>query len=78
MVKTTKEKIITAASKDFGDFVNTDGDWCLTRTPEQFKTFLEKSFGFSVIECKATANSTAVAITDDGIKIAWNGYCMMA
>lgn len=72
---TTKEQIINAASKPYGEFVNTDGKWCMTRTPEQFKAFLENTFGFEVVECKSTNNSTAVAITADGLSIAWNGYC---
>lgn len=72
---TTKEKIINAASKEHGGFVNTDGAWCMIRTPEQFKVFLENTFGFEVIECNSANNSTAVAITADGLEIAWNGYC---
>lgn len=72
---TTKEKIINAASKEYGGFVNTDGAWCMTRTPEQFKAFLENTFGFEVTECKSANNSMAVAITNDGLTIAWNGYC---
>lgn len=72
---TTKETIINAAAKEYGEFVNTDGAWCMTRTPEQFKNFLENKFGFEVIECKATTYSTAVAITADGLRIVWNGYC---
>lgn len=72
---TTKEKIINAASKEHGGFVNTDGAWSMTRTPAQFKAFLENTFGFEVTECKSANNSTAVAITADGLTIAWNGYC---
>lgn len=78
---TTKEKIIEAANRKSiysdhtGDFVNTDGEWCMTRTPEQFKAFLEEAFGFEVIECKPTNNSTAIATTADGLQIAWNGFC---
>lgn len=72
---TTKEKIINAASKEHGGFVNTDGAWSTTRTPAQFKAFLENTFGFEVTECKSANNSTAVAITADGLTIAWNGYC---
>ena len=72
---TTKEKIINTASKEHGGFVNTDGAWCMTRTPAQFKAFLENAFGFEVTECKTEKNSTAVAITADGLQIAWNGYC---
>lgn len=78
---TTKEKIIEAANHkspyaDFpGAYVNTDGEWCMTETPEQFKAFLEKTYGFEVVECKATAYSTAVATTACGLSIAWNGFC---
>lgn len=78
---TTKEKIIEAANRkslysDYtGDFVYTDGAWCMTRTPGQFKEFLEKAFGFEVIECKATTYSTAIATTACGLRIAWNGFC---
>lgn len=35
-----KTKIMEAVARG-GDFVNTDGEWCGTRTPEQFKAFLE-------------------------------------
>lgn len=73
---TTKEQIIEAATKEHGGFVNTDGAWCRTRTPGQFRAFLESEYGFEVIECKATNFSTAVAITADGLRIAWNGYCL--
>lgn len=71
---TTKQKIIEAANR--GDFVNTDGNWCMTRTPEEFKTFLEKEFGFEVVECKSIAGCTAIAVTADGYVIGWNGYCV--
>lgn len=72
---TTKGKIINTASKEHGGFVDTDGAWCMTSSPEQFKTFLENTFGFEVLECKSTNYSTAVAFTADGLQIAWNGYC---
>lgn len=72
---TTKEKIINTASETHGGFVNTDGEWSMTSTPEQFKAFLEKSFGFVVTKCKSSNTSTAVAFTADGLQIAWNGYC---
>lgn len=72
---TTKEKIIAAASKQYGGFVDTAGAWCMASTPEQFRAFLENQFGFEIIECKATKYSTAVAITADGLSIAWNGHC---
>lgn len=59
---TTKQRIIEAATRrEHGGFVNTDGKWCMTRSPEEFKVFLEKEFGFEVVECKAMAGSTAVA-----------------
>lgn len=75
-VYTTKERIIeTANQPEIGGFVNTDGDWCMTRTPEQFKEMLESYFGFEVIECKATAHSKAIAKTKCGLQIAWNGHC---
>lgn len=72
---TTKEKIVEAASKAHGEFVNTDGAWCMANTPEQFKAFLEKTFGFEVLDCKATTYSTAIATTACGLSIAWNGHC---
>lgn len=73
---TTRQKIIEVATRtEHGGFVNTDGEWCMTRTPEQFKAFLESEFWFEVVECKATAGSTAIAVTADGYVIAWNGYC---
>lgn len=73
---TTRQKIIEAATRDqFGHFVNTDGKWCMTRNPEEFKAFLEDEFGFEVVECKEAPGSTAIAVTADGYVIAWNGYC---
>ena len=73
---TTRQNIIEAATRDqMGHFVNTDGKWCMTRNPGEFKAFLEDEFGFEVVECKATAGSTAIAVTADGYVIAWNGYC---
>lgn len=73
---TTKQKIIEAATRrEYGGFVNTDGEWCMTRSPKEFKEFLEKEFGFEVVECKEMAGSTAVATTSDGYVIAWNGHC---
>lgn len=78
---TTKQNIMDAAvRKTFvpgftGDFVNTDGKWCLCRTPEEFKTFLESEFGFKVVRCYETETATAIAETEDGYKIAYNGYC---
>lgn len=74
---TTKEKVTEAANRAHGGFVNTDGDWCMTRTPSEFRGFLAK-LGFEVTECKETAESTAIAITAEGYKIAWNGYCRRA
>lgn len=78
---TTRERIVEAANRKpaYGDapggFVNTDGDWCATRTPEEFKAFLENNFGFEVTDCRSTAGSAAVATTACGLRIAWNGYC---
>ena len=73
---TTKQKIIEAATRrEYGGFVNTDGEWCMTRNPEEFKAFLEDEFGFEVVECKEAPGSTAIAVTADGYVIAWNGYC---
>lgn len=77
----TKEDIIAVANKKsqysnvHGGFVNTDGEWSMARTPEQFKSFLEKTFGFEVIECKATDYSMAIATTACGLCIAWDGFC---
>lgn len=74
---TTKQKIIEAATRrEYGGFVNTDGEWCMTRSPKEFKAFLEKEFGFEVVECKEMAGSTAIAVTSDGYEIAWNGHCV--
>lgn len=75
-VYTTKEKIIERANENYGGFVNTNGAWCLTRTPEQFKEMLEHFFGFEVIECKSTDGSSAIATTKCGLQIAWNGHCI--
>lgn len=74
-VYTTKEKIIDVANRCNGGFINTDGAWCMTGTPKQFSEMLEHFFGFNVIECKETATSTAIAKTECGLEIAWNGYC---
>ena len=71
---TTKEMIITTANEQHGGFVNTDGEWSAANDPTKFRRMLEK-LGFTVIECKETYNSTAVAITEDGYRIAYNGYC---
>lgn len=75
-IYTNKDKIIKAANRTTeGGFVNTDGAWCMTRNPEEFKSMLEYFFGFNVIECIKTKYSTAVATTECGLKIAWNGHC---
>lgn len=75
---TMRKEMIEIAEKKhgihIGGFVCTDGEWCSTRTPEEFKEFIEKQ-GFEVMECKRTKESTAIAITKDGYKFAWNGYC---
>lgn len=71
---TTREQIIAAANRG-GAFVNTDGEWCATRTPAEFAEFLEREYGFDVVECHATGNSTAIAVTACGMQIVWNGFC---
>lgn len=76
---TMREKMIQAAetmcnNTPTGAFICPDGDWCATRTPEEFKAFIEQQ-GFEVLECERTKESTAVAITKDGYRFAWNGYC---
>ena len=71
---TTKEMVIATANERNGGFVNTDGDWSMASNEDAFRKMLEK-LGFTVIECKETYNSTAVAITEDGYRIAYNGYC---
>lgn len=78
---TTKQNIMDAAVRKSpianlcGDFVNTDGKWCLCQNPAEFKEFLENEFGFKVVRCYETATSTAIAETEDGYKIAYNGFC---
>ena len=77
---TTKEQIIEAANRKsifggIGGYVNIDGEWCSTRTPAQFKKFLEETYGFTIISCKETNYSTAIAQTACGLEIAWNGHC---
>lgn len=75
-VFTSKEKIIEVANGNpIGGFVNTDGVWCITRSPKEFKEMLEHFFGFTVISCVKTEHSTAIATTECGLQIAWNGYC---
>ncbi|MDR0947897.1 MAG: hypothetical protein LBM69_00085 [Lachnospiraceae bacterium] len=75
---TLREEMIEAAERKKGNhtgsFVRTDGQWCMTRTPEEFKQFIEKQ-GFEVIDCKRTRESNAIAITKDGYRFAWNGHC---
>lgn len=83
-VNTTKEKIIEAANKKSpyanfrGDFINTDGAWCATRTTQDFKEMLEHFFGFEVISCKEKDGISAEAITKCGLKLYWNGLCTLA
>lgn len=78
----TKQKVIEAANKENkffsgrGSYVNTDGEWCSTRTPKEFKTYLEK-LGFEVLTCIETPYSKAIATTKEGISIAWNGFCTL-
>lgn len=74
---TNKEMIIATANKQYGGFVNTDGEWCMASDPVAFKRMLE-NLGFVVVECKETSISTAVAVTEDGYRIAYNGYCTRA
>lgn len=76
-VYTTREKIIERAKEGgmYGGFVCTDGAWCMTRTTQEFKEMLEHFFGFKIVQCKETKYSTAIAITECGLKIAWNGNC---
>lgn len=69
---TKREEVIKTAAN--GGFVNTDGAWCMASNPAKFRAYLEH-IGFEVVECKETRNSTAIAITADGIRICYNGYC---
>lgn len=72
---TTKEQVIAIAdSNKYGGFVDTDGAWCAASTPYQFKEMLEE-LGFEVLECRETAYSTAIATTNCGLSISWNGHC---
>lgn len=71
---TTKEQIIETAYKFQGGFVDTDGAWSLCRNPKEFKGFLEREYGFIVTECAGTGYSSAIAYTEDGLLIAYNGY----
>lgn len=75
---TLREKMIKTAEQKcknyVGGYICTDGEWCSTNTPEEFKAFIEKC-GFEVLNCKSTENSTAIAITRDGYKFVWNGWC---
>ena len=73
----TREMIIKTAAAELGGYVNTDGEWCSATTPEKFKKFLE-GIGFEVISCKETKYSTAIAITADGYRIAYNGHVSKA
>ena len=78
-VYTTKEKILERANESFlgvqGGFVCTDGAWCTTSTPQEFSEMLSHFFGFKIVECKETSRSTAIAITECGLHISWNGFC---
>lgn len=76
---TTKQAIMdTAKRRSHGGFVDTDGRWCLTTNAEEFKAFLEDTFGFTVVDCRPADGSTAIAITIEGYRIAWNGHCSCA
>ena len=74
-IHTKKEKIIEVANRDCGGFVNTDGAWCMTRTPQEFAEMLEHFFGFQIESCVERNGCSALATTKDGYLIAWNGYC---
>lgn len=71
----SRQKIIETAK--CGGFVDTDGNWCMTRNSAEFRAFLEKEFAFKIIICKPTETSTAIAQTSEGLIISWNGYCTM-
>lgn len=74
-IYTTKEKIIESAKREHGGFICTDGAWCMTRTPKEFKEMLEYFFGFQIESCVERNGCSALATTKDGYLIAWNGYC---
>lgn len=74
----TKEDIINVAKSCGALSINTDADsaWIMAQTPEQFKSYLEKTFGFEVIECKATNDfRRVIATTACGLCIDWDGFC---
>ena len=79
-VYVTRKEIIEKANEKFkfsnyrGGFVCTDGAWCCTSNPKEFKEMLEYFFDFEIIECKETKSCTALATTKCGLQIAWNGY----
>ena len=73
----TKQNIIGIATQTRGQirggYVDTDGEWCLTRSPEGLAALLS-SLGFTVTKAYKTAYSTAIVETEEGIRAAWNGW----
>ena len=75
---TKYEDIVAAAGKGFfGGFVSTDGDWCATRTPVEFKAYFEAIVpeNVYVVEFGSKSYSTAYVKLDNGIVCMWNGRC---
>jgi hypothetical protein len=77
--KATLEKyrlnILLAAYERNGDggYINTDGYWAGTRTPEELAALIEK-IGFKVESAVSTATCTALITTAEGFEMSWNGY----
>ena len=72
----TYQEIETAANTPNGSYVNTDGDWCMTRTPEELRDYLTPIVPYSVVEIGKTNTCTAFVVFENGLKATWNGYCV--
>lgn len=71
----TYQEIMRTAKNPFGGFVNTDGDWCATRTPEEFKDYLLSIEPVPVRHYGSTQLCTAYVVFENGLKCTWNGCC---
>jgi hypothetical protein len=82
MANVNKAEIIRTANQtnSLGGYINTDGKWCATRTPDELATLIN-SLGFVVISAKVTHNCTTQVIAADivgelrGVYVmSWNGF----
>ena len=72
----TYSEILDAATRSkYGGYVNTDGDWCLTRSPEEFSIYLSKIVPFDIILFGCTCNCSAFVVFSNNLKCYFNGFC---